>query len=393
MVDEGAIRAAPEAVDPERVLAFARSLIAARSENPGGTEAEAAKVAEGILSSLGVEPQLVEAEPGRTSVVAAIGSGRPKLAWNGHLDVVPAGDPEEWPHPPFDGDVEGGRLWGRGSADMKGAIGAALAAVDAIRRSRIALEGTLELHLVADEEHSGIYGTKVLFERGLLDSDVCVVGEPSGLDLGLAQRGGAWLRAVSHGVAAHGSRPHLGVNAISSMARFVLALQEVLPDRSHPLVGSPTVNVGTIAGGRARNMVPDRCEIEIDRRIIPGESREEILGPFDRLVARLRSEHADFDLDYEVGDWTEAAETPAGAPIVALAREAVRDHRGTEPRDVGFTGITDARFYINGAGIPAVLLGPGDLALAHTSNESVEVEELVAAARIYAGLFVRFLGA
>lgn len=394
MVDDAAVKAVLDALDPDEVLTYARALLAAPSENPGGTEDEAARVAVDILTGLGAVPEVVRGEAGRPSVVAALGSGaRPKLAWNGHLDVVPAGDLSTWDTPPFDGTVADGRLVGRGTADMKGAVAAALAAASAIARSGVRLAGTLELHLAADEELAGLHGTKVLWEAGLLNQDACIVGEPTDLQLALAERGGAWVTATARGKAAHGSRPHLGVNAITSMARFLLRIEEVLPDREHPLAGRPTVNAALISGGSAPNVVPDLCEVDVDRRIVPGEnSPEEVLAPFERLAASIRADHPEVDLSFRIREWTDAAEAPRDSAIVELCRAAVQEETGARPADVGMTGITDARFYINEAAIPAVILGPGSLTVAHTANEWVAVDELVAAARIYARVFVRFLG-
>jgi acetylornithine deacetylase/succinyl-diaminopimelate desuccinylase family protein len=394
MVDESAVAAVADAVDPDEVLRSARALIAAPSENPGGTEDEVADVAGEILAALGAAPEVVRSADGRPSLVAALGSGaRPRLAWNGHLDVVPAGDPDTWDHPPFAGTVDGGRLIGRGAVDMKGAIGAALAAVAAIRRAGVELGGTLDLHLVADEELTGLLGTRLLLERGFLTQDACVVGEPTDLQLALAERGGAWITATSRGTAAHGSRPHLGVNAITAMARFLLRIDEVLPDREHPLVGRPTVNAAMIEGGSAPNVVPDRCVVEIDRRTVPGEtSREEVLEPFERLAAAIRSDHPADDLVFRIREWCDAAEASADSEIAELCRAVVAEETGWPPEDVGMTGITDARYYMKEARIPTAILGPGSLSAAHIANEWVEVSDLVAAARIYARLFVRFLG-
>ncbi len=387
-------RAAVGAIDPDEVVRFAQALVRAPSENPGSTEHASAAVATDILAALGAEPFTIESDEGRPNVIATIGSGTgPKLAWNGHLDVVPAGDAAGWPHPPFEAVVEGGRLWGRGSVDMKGAVASALAAIAAIRRAGVELAGTLALHLVADEEHMGLHGTRVLLERGLLDADACVVGEPNGLQLGLAERGSAWITAVSRGRAAHGSTPHLGVNAITQMSRFLLALDEVVAGtQEHPLVGRPTVNVALIRGGNAPNVVPELCTVDIDRRTIPGEIVAGVLEPFEQLLAKLRAEHEDFDVDINLREWTEAAETEATAPFVDVVRRAIAAERGTTPSEAGLTGVTDARFYLNQAKIPTVVCGPGDLRVAHTSNECVEIEELVTAARIYARLFVHVLG-
>jgi acetylornithine deacetylase/succinyl-diaminopimelate desuccinylase family protein len=398
MVGEGpasaAALAAADAVDPDELIRFARALLAAPSENPGGTEDAAVEVAGGILAELGATSEVIRSDDGRPSLVARIGSGeRPRLAWNGHLDTVPAGDPSTWSSDPFAGVIADGRLVGRGACDMKGPIAAALAAAAASRRAGRPFAGTLELHLVADEELAGTHGTRVLRDRDMLDQDAAIVGEPSELRIALAERGGAWVTAVARGRAAHGSQPHRGVNAIVSMSRFLLRLPEVLPDREHALVGRPTVNVAIVAGGTAPNVVPDRCEADIDRRIVPGEDDpDEVLAPFRRLIDELRDEDAELDLDVSIREWTEAAETGGDTTIAAVTRDAVAAETGEAPAWVGFTGITDARFYINDAKIPTVILGPGSLTLAHTADESIGVDELVTGARVYARAFTAFLG-
>jgi succinyl-diaminopimelate desuccinylase len=394
MVEETVVSAVVAHVDPDEVVRFAQRLVSTPSENPGGTEDAVAAVAVEILEDLGGTPEIVRGEEGRPSVVARFGNGdRPALAWNGHLDVVPAGDPSTWRHPPFGAEVVDGTLIGRGAADMKGGIGSALGAVSAIRRSGVGLAGRLDLHLAADEELAGLHGTKVLLERGLLDQDAAIVGEATDLNLALAERGGAWITATARGRAAHGSTPQLGVSAITSMARFLLRIDEVLPDLEHPLVGRPTVNAAMIQGGSAPNVVADRCVVEIDRRIIPGETEpEEVLEPFERLADAIRAEHPEVDLSVEIRQWTDAAETTADTAIADLCRAAVRTETGRESIDTGFTGITDARFYLNDRSIPTIILGPGSLGVAHMANESVEIAQLVTAARVYARVFVGFLG-
>ena len=384
---------AADAVDADEVLAVARALLAARSENPGGTEDEVATVAAGTLEGLGAVPEIVRGEAGRPSVVATIGDGDgPTLAWNGHLDTVPAGSPDTWTADPFAGEVIDGRLIGRGACDMKGPIAAALAAATAVGRAGIEGPGRVTFHLAADEELAGIHGTRVLWERGLLTQDAAIVGEPSDLAVGLAERGGAWITVTAHGTAAHGSQPDRGVNAITSMARYLLRLPEVLPDIEHPLCGRPTVNAALIAGGSAPNVVPDRCTVDIDRRLLPGEDdRDGVLAPFETLAADIRREHPEVDVRAEIREWTDAAEAPADTSIADAVRSATLAERGQMPTDVGFTGITDARFYINDARIPTVIFGPGSLSVAHTANEWIAMDDLVAAARIYARIFAGVL--
>lgn len=386
--------AAANAVDPDEVLRYAQALIRAPSENPGGTEDDTAAVAAEIVADLGADPEIVRSEEGRPSVVAAVGEpDGPGLAWNGHLDVVPAGSLDTWSRPPFAADVVDGRLIGRGAVDMKGPIAAALGAVAAIRRAGVELGGPLTLHLVADEEFGGVHGTKVLADRGLLTQGAAIVGEPSDLTIGLAQRGGVIVVATAHGRAAHGSQPHRGVNAITAMARLLLRLDEVVPDLEHPLAGRPTVNAALIQGGSAPNVVPDRCVVEIDRRLIPGETDEAaILGSFTSLATEIAAGREDVDLRFEIRELAEPAETDPASAIARAARTAVEAETGRPAVDAGFTGITDARFYVNGAGIPAIVLGPGSLTVAHTADESVGVDDLVTGARIYARAFVDVLG-
>ena len=156
------------------------------------------------------------------------------------------------------------------------------------------------------------------------------MGEPSEMEIALAERGGAWVKAVAHGKAAHGSQPDRGVNAILTMSRFLLRLPEALPDRVHPLVGPPTVNVALVTGGSAPNVVPDRCEVEIDRRIVPGEDDpEEVLAPFRALVADLVAERPETDIEISLKDWTEAAETTGDSTIAAVVRDSIAAETGS----------------------------------------------------------------
>ena len=398
MVDEPSnlAGAAADAVDPDEVLAFTRALIAARSENPGGTEDEAADVAVTILRGLGADPDDRALGRGTPQRGRRDRGRRPDRTWRGTATSTSCRPDRPTPgrRDPWAGAIDDGRLVGRGSADMKGPIGAALAAAAALVRSGVERRGTLVFHLAADEELAGIHGTKVLWERGLLDQDACIVGEPSELQLGLAERGGAWFTATAYGKAAHGSQPHRGVNAITSMARFLLRLPEVLPDLEHPLTGRPTVNAALITGGSAPNVVPDRCQVDIDRRISPGETDpEQVRAPFLALVADLQRDHPELD------DRRRASRMDRRRR--GLPRHRDRPDRPGRRRGpdrvrtgfVGFTGITDARFYINQAEIPTVILGPGSLTVAHTAGESIDVDELVAGARSYARIFATFLGA
>ena len=242
MVDEGrARRRRRRAVDPDEVLAFARALIAAPSENPGGTEDEAAAVAGDILTGLGAEPEIVRSDAGRPSVVAHDRRRGAADASPGTATSTSCPPARSTPgrHDPWAGEVDDdGRLVGRGAADMKGPIAAALAAAAALRRAGIELAGHARVPpgrrrgARRHPRHQGAVGT-----RAARPGRRASWASRASCRSGLAERGGAWFTATAYGTAAHGSQPHRGVNAITSMARFLLRLPEVLPDLEHPLVG------------------------------------------------------------------------------------------------------------------------------------------------------------
>ncbi len=381
-------------VSEEEVVDICRELVRAPSENPPGNEVAVSKVSQELLGRLGLGADFVEPLPGRVSTISTWGTGTgPTLLFNGHYDVVPAPDPQDWPHPPFDAVVSGGKLYGRGSTDMKAGIAACLAAVSALQRGGLEPKGKLVMHFVADEEALGTHGTKYLVANGYCDGATeALVGEPTAMHLVPAERGAVWLRIITKGKSAHGSTPRLGVNAIEHMTRVIGAVNGMRFRKLHEMLGSPTINVGTIRGGQKVNMVPDRCEIEIDRRTIPGETVEEVTGELEQAFEPLHAEIENLDLSIEVDDFAEASQTPEGTSLVGIIDEA-RKAFDIEGSEIGYSGATDARFIINQAKVPTIVFGPGDVLLAHTTGEYVEVDQLVQAARAYAYSFARFLEA
>lgn len=376
-------------VSEDEVVEICRDLVRAPSENPPGNEEAVAKVAETWLDTLELRAEFVAPMPGRVSTISSWGGGERVLLFNGHYDVVPAADGDEWPHPPYEAVVEDGKLYGRGSVDMKGGIAACLGAVSALQRAGVTPKGRLLMQFVADEEALGTHGARYLVENGYCDGVTeAIVGEPSAMHLVTSERGAVWLRIVTEGVSAHGSTPQLGVNAISHMAKIVDAVSGMRFGKLHETLGAPTANVGTIRGGSKVNVVADHCEIEIDRRTLPGETTEEVVAEFEELISSTGVP----DARVQVIDGAEASQTPAEASVVGLLAEA-RDVFGVEGSEIGYAGATDARFLINQARIPTVIFGPGDLLQAHTTGEHLEIAHLVDATRIYAYTFARFLGA
>ncbi len=393
-----------EHVDADEVIEILADLVQAPSENPPGDETEVAKVAEAWLARLDLPSELVTPLPKRTSTISSWGplapprgsgvaDAGPTLLFNGHYDVVPAPDPDEWPHPPFAAEIHDGRMYGRGTCDMKAGIAACLGAVAALQRAGASPKGRLLMHFVADEEALGNHGTKFLVANGYCEGVTeAIVGEPTDMHLVPAERGAVWLRVVTEGVSAHGSTPQLGINAIQHMSRVIDEFSQIRFRKLHEMLGAPTFNIGTITGGSKVNMVPNHCEIEIDRRTIPGESVEEAVSDFEAAVARVGGSVSDLKARIEVMDHAEPSETPDGSRVVPLLTEA-RDAFGIEGSEIGYAGATDARFLINQGGIPSIVFGPGELLLAHTTAESVDVSQVTQVAKIYAYTFAKFLDA
>ena len=382
-------------VSPDEVVEILADLVRAPSENPPGDETEVAKTAGKLLTKLGLPSEFVTPQPDRTSTISTWGSsdaGR-TLLFNGHYDVVPAPDPDEWPYPPFAAEIHDGRMYGRGTCDMKAGIAACLAAVSALQRAGAEPKGRLLMHLVADEEALGTHGTRFLVANGYCDGVTeAIVGEPTDMHLVPAERGAVWLRVVTEGVSAHGSTPQLGVNAIQHMSRVLEEFSQIRFRKLHEMLGAPTFNIGTITGGSKVNMVPKHCEVEIDRRTIPGESVEDAMSDFEAAVARVGESVPDLKARVELIDWAEPSETPPDCEAAALLTEA-RDAFGAEGSEIGYAGATDARFLINQGAIPSIVFGPGELLLAHTTGESVDIAQVVDVTKIYAYTFARFLDA
>lgn len=370
-------------LDEQRLTRRLAELVRARSENPPGDEAEAAGRAAAMCEEEGFTVTVHEPEPRRTSIVARRGSGRPAIVFCSHLDVVPAGDERRWGRDPFAAEVADGTLFGRGSADAKASIAAALEAAAMLAGAELAGRGTLILALVADEEAMGLKGAAPLVAAGELDADAAIVGEPTSLKVVHAQRGASWFRIVTGGRAAHGSAPERGRNAIVHMAEVIAQLPRSLPDIDHPLLGGPSVNVGVIRGGSKVNVVADRCEIELDRRTLPGEDEDSVRAGIEAALAAARRRVPDLQAEVMLELSGGAFEVSADAAVVRAMAAGVTAATGAPARLTGFRGASDARFFAE-AGIDAIVCGPGDIAVAHTADERVDLSEVAAGAVAYA---------
>jgi len=377
---------------PNTVVELLQQLVRIPTENPPGNDyREAAALVGQILADAGYEVSYVDAAPGLTNVLARLRGrvGGPTLLLNGHLDVVPAG--EGWNHPPFAGISDSGRVYGRGTADMKGAVASMLVAAQRLAHKRKDLAGDLLLAFTADEETGGLDGVKFLLDRGLLKADFAVVGEPTDFEVRSCQRGALWLEAEFRGRSAHGSLPHLGINAVEMAAEVIAALRKSCPSHlSHKLLGSPTLSVNRIDGGTKVNVIPNRCRIEIDRRMLPEENSSEVEASIRAVIDAVKFPGAEYDIARMVHaqPFELEGEQLAIADHCANAFEAVSGRAATRTGELSFT---DARLLVRQGKIPTVIFGPGLDSVCHITDEYIAIEDLKIAADVYENLALRIL--
>lgn len=379
-----------------------RELVATPSPSPPGDERAVADVLVARLRELGIDVDVFGQVPERPNVVARIGGGPGRtLILNGHTDTKPPGEAALWRTPPWSPSIQDGVLTGLGSADMKGAVAAIVYAGLAVAEA--GTRGTLILCLSADEEAGGEHGARWLAEQGLVQADACVIGEPCGIRrdweaIRLVSRGSAIFRIRVRGTQMHSSLSDElgGVNASIAMARLMTRMHDerraLARFQPHPLVARPTVNVGlTVDGGLGYGILPGDGEFLSDLRALPGMTREGIDADLRAFLERARADDPELDAELEWEHWTPPSEISADHPIVGALADAAEDVLGARPPLSYFPGGTDAPHFQQG-GIPTVpAFGPGLLTAAHAPNESIAVESIVQAAKIYARAARRFL--
>jgi acetylornithine deacetylase/succinyl-diaminopimelate desuccinylase family protein len=386
-----------EQIDREAIVKIAGDLVAIPS--PSGQERDVMAFVADWCGKRGLEFQIVAKDPNRPNVVASIGNGDgPTIAMNGHLDTVPVSDADSWRTDPFTPVVsaDGSRLYGRGASDMKSSTGVMLYLLELLKDAP--LRGRLQAHVVSDEETSGAYGTlHVLAEIAaghLPKPDYCFIGEKSDLMVRNAERGIFNFEITFHGRASHTATARAtGINAIAKAAKGVLALEGDL-DKFHPSVGKPVISVNTIHAGIAHNVVPGECTIQVDRRLIPGETRETVITEVRAALDAITADDSDFRYTIEEDprhDYIPANITPEDSPLVQAFQASVRAVTGQKPEYfVAWAGATDGRFYRQ-AGVDTVGFGPGG-ENAHGANEAVFIDDLVTEAKVYVQTIGRLLG-
>jgi succinyl-diaminopimelate desuccinylase len=395
---------------PEMVR-FAAELIDIPTVNPPAENYEpCARLIGARLREFGFDVQEV---PAGRNVIGTRGgrSPRPLLHFNGHIDVVPPGD--GWTRQPFVAALEEGRIYGRGSSDMKCGLTAAVYAAEALRRADIPLAGSLQISATIDEESGGFAGVAQLAQAGLLTSrtiDYVIIPEPFGpTRICIGHRGLYWFRIISHGKTAHGSMPYLGISAIENMAILLEEIRRsVSPEIASRITAMPVVpvesrcgtfNINSIHGGQAGESlqspcVADRCEVICERRWVPEESLDEVKAQIQAAIGRVSAVRSgsNFELvDY--GNTVRPTLTPCDADLVTVLKESISGVLQSDAELVASPGTYDHKHFTHiGKVVQCVAYGPGELEQAHQPDEWCSVEAMIQSCKVMALTAVRLVG-
>ncbi|MGE0554743.1 MAG: ArgE/DapE family deacylase [Gemmatimonadales bacterium] len=380
------------AIDRAFCLDLLQSLVRINSVNPSLVpgapgEAEIGRYLAGVLARIGLDVESHEPVPGRVSVTGRLrGAGGGKsLTLNGHYDTVGV----EGMQDPFSGELRDGRIYGRGSFDMKGAVAACVAALKALKDHGVALRGDVVVAAVADEEYGSV-GTADL--AGKLRTDGAIVTEPTALRTCLAHKGYLWIEVTTRGRAAHGSRFEEGIDANLRMGRFLHQLERLeqgLRARApHPLVGPPSLHAATIAGGTGLSTYAASCRLEIERRTVPGETEASVMAEIAAILAELERHDPSFEAEARAFFVREPFEVAADAAVVRALEGAATAVLGRTPPHIGDTPWMDAAL-LAAAGTETVVFGPTG-AGAHADVEWVDLESVYQTAAVLAETARRF---
>jgi succinyl-diaminopimelate desuccinylase len=354
------------------IIQTASELVGIPSRNPPGEEKHCAEYIYSRLKELGLETYMVN-EPfsSRPQVVALVrGSSKDTIILNGHIDTVPEGDPEDWTMDPFSGKEKDGFLYGRGSVDMKSSLAIMMHIAEIVR-----VNGSILLTFAVGEECAEPGTSTLLSYIKKFDLNIRhgLVLEPTALKVATCQKGAAWFRIRVKGRAAHASAPDEGINAIEIASKIMHSINDyrnVIAERKHRLADPPTCTITMISGGFKENVIPDRCELVIDRRLLPGESSNVIEREIRSFIDKLQLDH---ELD-KIGS-REPVEINDDIKLARAVIDATNEATGTSTEIICFPGATDNEHLIAN-GMQSLVWGPGNLNKAHAIDECISIDEV-----------------
>jgi len=363
------------------LIRITQELIRIPTQNPPGKEKDCAEFVHETLTEWGVKTEMVfEPYPHRPQVVAMVNgnkSGR-TLILNGHMDVVPEGSRDRWEDDPYGGIIKEGKIYGRGSSDMKGGLAVMMILAKLLKEKGFP-RGRVLFQFVVGEE-TGEPGTKDLLIKRGIKGDYGIVLEPTSLRVATAEKGLVWFRVTLAGRPTHASIAEQGINPIEKILKLGGRLVEYdmkLRMYTHPFLGSRKCSMTMINAGTKENVVPESCTLVLDRRFNPEETPEGVEREIRGILDQLASEDQDFKYQLERMVVFEPAEIPIDSFLATVLRKYTSQISGIPEEPFGILASTDVRNFINDAGIPAVNFGPGDLQDPHTFNEKIEIRQLV----------------
>lgn len=387
---EESVKRALGMVSVERICEILTELVKRDSESPPGNEQAVGEYLQEFLTGLGIasERQFVcksdDGSRDRFNVTARIEGQDPNLPaylYVGHIDVVPAGNPAAWETPAFEPAIRDGKIYGRGSCDMKGSIACMLHLLECWQKAGVVPKRPLELLFNVDEEYRNRGMNRFLETKHRIH--FAVVGEPTGHKIDLGHRGIMFISTSFHGRSAHASRPWLGVNAVEQATVFMNRVKEfskVLAEREDPQLGPASLTTTVIHGGTKTNIIPESCVVETDRRLTVGETIEGAMEEVEAMIRDIPGAATRLNAHLPVG-WIEEDH-----PEIDHLKRSFREVNGEEPEVSVFTATCEAGLLSRETGAPSVIFGPGDIAQAHQDNEFCALDSLKKAA----GTFIAF---
>jgi acetylornithine deacetylase/succinyl-diaminopimelate desuccinylase family protein len=367
-------------------------LIAIPSPYPPSDSVAICAYAADLLRKAGYQVEIVSRTKGIDNVVARMGHGKPVIAFNAHVDTVGVGERANWNSDPFTPVVKDGQVFGLGAGNCKGSMAVQLWLAQEIARRGGPGKGEVNFTFVGDEETLGPDGMSFLRESKKVRPDALILGAQTENQLIVAERGVMWAKITATGRAAHAGAPHNGDNAIMRMVRIIThldhALMPLLAKRQQGPLRS-TVNIGMFHGGHNTNVVPSLCTVEIDRRLLPGETVQQAYAELEKLVADAGEPKDSYKVQYLTG--TNGFNAPEGGQAVAAFKQAIKAQTAQEARFLTATGVSDGRYYADD-GIEIINFGPGSGTQGHAANESVPISEMVDAAKIQLAVVQELLG-
>jgi len=355
----------------DEITFILKKLVQIPSENPPGITKEIVNflIADVFKKEQGFQNQVIVSMKNGVelhNLVSTIGNGKEKIVLSGHFDVVPAGDATRWDYPPFSAKIKNGRLYGRGSADMKGGVASLIGVIKTLRKIPDFFEKyTLTFVGTADEE-AGMTGSVSLSKHGVMDDTILlIIAEPTNLKIGIVEKGLLWVKLKIMGKSAHGSTPKEGINAIEGALKIIPQLYDCLEEKTNDILGKSTLNIGKISGGTAINVVPDLAILDLDYRIIPEQDHTSLIDNLKNLQKHNLS------IDIEIINELSALQTNANHPFIQNLKEI------SKSEFLGLSYATDAAHLISVDNpIPFVIFGPGDPHNIHKINEFIELEQV-----------------